>query len=150
MASVITSAAPPWIGVLIAARSMCARIAADLPLIPGSSRYRPISVRVCPVSRALAFVASCHSRTSGRSAYHAWSMRCASPIDTPQSFERPCAVLPYAIEKLSVFARRRSAPNVSLSSGAGGGPSAASHSRMHSPLSTARRTCREQYAAPAP
>ena len=104
IASVITSAAPPWIGVLIAARSMCARIAADLPLIPGSSRYRPISVRVQPVRCAASMVCACHARTSGRSAYQASSIARASATVTPQSLLSPCTVLPYAIEKLSVFA----------------------------------------------
>ena len=45
-----------------------------------------------------------------------------SSLDTPQSFDSPKIVLPYAIEKFSVFALLRSEPNLSLSNGAGGSP----------------------------
>ena len=51
-----------------------------------------------------------------------WLLVLTSSLDTPQSFDSPKIVLPYAIEKFNVFARLRSEPNLSLSNGAGGSP----------------------------
>ena len=51
-----------------------------------------------------------------------WLLVLTSSLDTPQSFDSPKIVLPYAIEKFSVFALLRSEPNLSFSNGAGGSP----------------------------
>ena len=65
-----TSAAPPWIGVLILARSAAPMNLWLGPIASGSCRYRPINVRVRPNFLAYAFVFACQSRTSGRASYH--------------------------------------------------------------------------------
>ena len=76
----------------------------------GRGERRSRSTRMRAAACAVAIVSFCHRCTSGRSEYHASSIARASPTETPQSLDSPCTVLPYAIEKLSVFARRLSEP----------------------------------------
>ena len=81
MAFMTTSAALPWMGVLIAARSAWPRAPRLRDAMSGKWRYRPISVRVKSVLCARAIVCACHSRTSGRSAY----LRRAKGVEQPRS-----------------------------------------------------------------
>ena len=112
---------PLWLsismGVLIAARSIWDLLARFLELISGKCRYRPMSVLVEPVVRAFSIVRRCHSFTSGLSLYHFSTIFCASLTLTPKSFERPCAVLPYAMLKFNTFACLLSEAYLSLRSG---------------------------------
>ena len=54
MATLMMSAADPWMGVLTAFRSAKARTTALLLEMSGSGLWRPMSVVACPSSRALA------------------------------------------------------------------------------------------------
>ena len=88
------SAAPPWMGVLMAARSQWLRMPGDRESISGRWRVRPSSVRTRLVRCASSIRSCCHSRTSGRSAYHRSRVSMASGTVTFQSLARPWAVLP--------------------------------------------------------
>ena len=135
------SAAPPWIGVLMDARSACDLKASFLLEASGKLRTRPRRVRTRFFSTAIFFCTSCHSRTSGRSAYQSSTVLAASSRDVPQSFAKPCAVLPYAILKLSTLALRRSLANTSFTSAGRSFSSTVSscspYSKTTSPLSMA-------------
>jgi hypothetical protein len=74
----------------------------SLLLISGSRRRLPIIVFTQPKRAAYARVRACQSRTSGRSAYQRATVASASSREVPQSLARPCAVLPYAMEKLRI------------------------------------------------
>mmetsp|Transcript_37145 Transcript_37145/g.109566 ORF Transcript_37145/g.109566 Transcript_37145/m.109566 type:complete len:217 (-) Transcript_37145:561-1211(-) len=134
IAAAATSAAEPWMGVLMAARSAWPLRRRSLLAKSGSGRLRPSSVDTngtlldTASLRAHSLVSSCHVRTSDRSAYHFATVSSASASVVLKSLARPCAVLPYAMLKLRILALRRSLANLSLSSGLSGAPEP-SHSR---------------------
>mmetsp|Transcript_29160 Transcript_29160/g.72050 ORF Transcript_29160/g.72050 Transcript_29160/m.72050 type:complete len:240 (-) Transcript_29160:2041-2760(-) len=145
MASMAMSAAPPWMGVLMEARSACCRRCSSREAASGRLRWRPSSVLTLPFSAAFLCCTSCQARTSGRSLYHRSTVSSASLVDTPKSLARPWAVLPYAMEKLSTLALRRSLANMSLTSAGRSAPSARAPSdpcsSKHFPASIASRMC---------
>ena len=70
IAPITQSAAPPYIGVLIAARSPWDFwVDVEIKCLV-KSRYLPINVWVHPLSKAIFFILSCHYFTSIRSEYH--------------------------------------------------------------------------------
>mmetsp|Transcript_25561 Transcript_25561/g.64849 ORF Transcript_25561/g.64849 Transcript_25561/m.64849 type:complete len:290 (-) Transcript_25561:429-1298(-) len=140
MADDATSAADPWMGVLMAARSACPFLLHSSLLMSGSGRRRPrmVDTKGSPASlRARSRVSSCHACTSLRSAYHLATVSLASSRLVPKSLARPCAVLPYAMEKLRILALRRSLAYLSLSCGRSSLPF--SFSIRHVPASTSAR-----------
>lgn len=130
-----TSAAPPYIGVLMAAHN-------PLPLNCHVVKYLvrflylPRRVWVHPFISAILWTSDCQSLTSGLSLYQISKLYYASSIEQSKSFANPCAVFPYAIEKFIIFACFLSLANTSFKIGAGACPLELSHSNSTSPAST--------------